>query len=458
MASFLLIIGLLLIHCVICRAKLRLLVEGWTRVAHSFGIVNCFQIIGLMKQFEDIQLYVTETTYYYHHWEAGNYSIFDDEYRAALNSLTIWNGQDIDAIYRIHFPFDLRPLEFSPVPYPNVPIIIFYVATRSVFTYAELIAPNEFMEEHLDHVWNRDKGVAALKTVPPHVYFVTPSPGSAHALRCLMDNAHFERNHRVIPHGVDTSLFYNQRDPSKRAWIRRLFGVGPRDLMFLHVGAMVAAKGLDMMIIVALWLQKNTDRVGGNFMLVLKGLHDVYDSTRLLELKLSSLVDDNVILQEDLDALIRDHIRFTSATLSFSDLNDLYNAADAYWSPYAYEGFNLPVLEAIATGLPIIVSRNGSTSFFIDDILSHVAGAQERIFFIPAEAYNFHTSMWFGVRSEYMFNVVVENLDKFRVPPPKSYLHSLQAFLEENYSWTAVAVQLRKMIEEVIGNKDFIEP
>ena len=43
----------------------------------------------------------------------------------------------------------------------------------------------------------------------------------------------------------------------------------------------------------------------------------------------------------------------------------LYHMADCYVSPYKGEGFNLPVLEAMASGLPVVVTAGGSTDDFI---------------------------------------------------------------------------------------------
>jgi glycosyltransferase involved in cell wall biosynthesis len=45
----------------------------------------------------------------------------------------------------------------------------------------------------------------------------------------------------------------------------------------------------------------------------------------------------------------------------------LYQAADAFVSPYRAEGFNLPVLEASACGLPVICTNGGPTDDFVTD-------------------------------------------------------------------------------------------
>ena len=46
-------------------------------------------------------------------------------------------------------------------------------------------------------------------------------------------------------------------------------------------------------------------------------------------------------------------------------MNLLYNIADLYISPYRGEGFNMPVLEAMSVGLPVLVSAGGSTDDFV---------------------------------------------------------------------------------------------
>ena len=49
---------------------------------------------------------------------------------------------------------------------------------------------------------------------------------------------------------------------------------------------------------------------------------------------------------------------------------ELHNIADSYVSPYRAEGFNLPVLEAGACGVPVICTAGGPTDEFIDPLSS----------------------------------------------------------------------------------------
>jgi glycosyltransferase involved in cell wall biosynthesis len=57
-------------------------------------------------------------------------------------------------------------------------------------------------------------------------------------------------------------------------------------------------------------------------------------------------------------------VRYLPQNLPQATLAKLYQASDVYVSPYRAEGFNLPVLEALACGTPVIVTAGGSTDDF----------------------------------------------------------------------------------------------
>jgi len=59
-------------------------------------------------------------------------------------------------------------------------------------------------------------------------------------------------------------------------------------------------------------------------------------------------------------------ITFIPDNYSTSQLNDLYNSCDVFVSPTRAEAFNLPVLESLACGKPVIATNYGGQTDFID--------------------------------------------------------------------------------------------
>jgi glycosyltransferase involved in cell wall biosynthesis len=57
---------------------------------------------------------------------------------------------------------------------------------------------------------------------------------------------------------------------------------------------------------------------------------------------------------------------------------NLYRACDVFVSSYRGEGFSLPTLEAMSSGLPVIVPRGGATDDFVDDNVGWLIAAEKR--------------------------------------------------------------------------------
>src|SRR5207244_3909354 len=74
---------------------------------------------------------------------------------------------------------------------------------------------------------------------------------------------------------------------------------------------------------------------------------------------------------------------YLAADLPEADLARLYAACDVLCHPYRGEGFALPVLEAMACGLPVAVTAGGPT----DEFAPPAAGwkVPARVAYFPAE-------------------------------------------------------------------------
>ena len=148
----------------------------------------------------------------------------------------------------------------------------------------------------------------------------------------------------TIPNGVDLEVF--TPDGPERALPDA--GEGTR---FLFVGGLIGRKGADVLF--DAWLTAFAGR--DDVTLVLKdfGADGIYrDSGREpIRQHVASGALPRIVLIDD--------------ELSTEALASLYRACDVLVHPYRGEGFAMPVLEAMACGLPVIVTDGGPTDEFV---------------------------------------------------------------------------------------------
>ena len=172
----------------------------------------------------------------------------------------------------------------------------------------------------------------------------------------------------VIPLGFDSRLF-NPAPAGQSSGKGLLAGYGIDRPYLIHVGAWQPRKNLDRLIRAFRLLERG--RSDQSFQLVLCGMrHPAAD--KLDELVRSLALDGRVILT----GLVPD-----------SDLAELYRGAIAFVMPSLYEGFGLPVLEAMACGVPVISSDRSSLPevmgdaavYFDPESEEDIATAAERV-------------------------------------------------------------------------------
>jgi glycosyltransferase involved in cell wall biosynthesis len=304
--------------------KLRLLVEGWRWIPHSYALVNAFQLLELTQR-ENVEIFIRDIPYPSESWQPTKELLSADE-EELLESFQVWNGEDIDAVYRIAFPADL-----SPPPVSGVPVFVFLTAEYQKFM------PDFFVNGTAADIPNLD-----------YLHFITPSKWSQVAFQ------DYGRPCHVIPHGVDRTKLYRMSD-SERSEARGSLKIEDK-FVWLNISAMTGNKGLDVLLrAFAQLCMEETQSV-----LFLKGLNGLYNSDYYLNQWLE-------VLPEKHRDLVKSRIFCTQASLPYSEVNRLFNLADCYVAPYRAEGFNMPVLESAGCGLPVLVSDGGSTADFINE-------------------------------------------------------------------------------------------
>lgn len=140
----------------------------------------------------------------------------------------------------------------------------------------------------------------------------------------------------VIPHGVDAQFF--PRSPQECAAVRHRYGL--QRPFLLHVGTLQPRKNLVRLVQAFELLARHDSELE----LVLVG-------------KRGWLADP--IERAITESPFRERIHWLGH-VDDRDLPALYSAAEVFVFPSLYEGFGLPVLEAMACGTPVVASQRGA--------------------------------------------------------------------------------------------------
>lgn len=153
----------------------------------------------------------------------------------------------------------------------------------------------------------------------------------------------------VVYHGFDTQLFSQTAARSDSERVLSKFKISTPDQssggedspkFILYVGAIQPRKNLGVLIEAFEKIKAKNPALK----LVFAGA-PAWQFESTLEKIASSLFRDDIIV---------------TGTVSFDDLPALYQNSQAFVFPSLYEGFGIPVLEAMASGVPVILANNSS--------------------------------------------------------------------------------------------------
>jgi len=170
---------------------------------------------------------------------------------------------------------------------------------------------------------------------------------------------HFGRTDTVvIPNAVDTVIFNSESRLACRSVSRQSLKLDDSDFVVLLIGNDWKKKGLDQLL----------------------------RALAIIEVPIQLLVvgkDDPGLCRSTLRQLsLDDRVRFLAPS---ADVLSFYAAADAYVAPSLEDAFGLPILEAMACGLPVIASvkagasenvLDGTTGYLLRDPMNHVELAE----------------------------------------------------------------------------------
>lgn len=151
---------------------------------------------------------------------------------------------------------------------------------------------------------------------------------------------------QIIHPGVDVARFSSPDRNACRTETRGRYGIGADDLLILFVGMNFEVKGLDT--IIAALAKARTARPDANIRLLVVGRGNERKYGKIAE---SLGVADAVIF----------------AGTQHAGLERFYRAADVFTLFSAFDTFGMVVLEAMAAGLPVIVSPNVGAKDMVDE-------------------------------------------------------------------------------------------
>ena len=493
--QLILFISLSLFIGAIAAKPLTVLVEGWTLIPHSYAIVSVFQLHALSRRYNSTLRLLTREhlPYYKPQWaQLAQDLIYNDEVNSfVMDQLQAWDGvEKVDLVYRLTYPYFIhrhQPANFvmdtsvgggqiKDSSSTVVPVLTYFTAEYMPIDFgyfgelSQRLLPefNAYRRSHVDDsstsLPSRADSDAFIKfyldKVNRDVYFHSPSMWSRDALLPFGIAGHEgskepqQGRHWVISGGVDLSIFrklsLTERDwSSRKAAIRAQYGLAMDDYVILNVGAMTRNKGPLEMLVVLNYIVHHLERT--EVKLLLKGPGSLHDSDRWMTMYYQELTASGYMTSAELDNIRENHILFIEDLVTYPDMNDLMNICDVYLSPYTAEGFNMPVLEAIAAGARVVVSDKGSTDFFVKDINKNVPHMRNRIHLIPSRI----TTMDDGKRRlllkpDDILATVLNALDARDEEETHEEHEKLLELMDSNYSWDAISQQLYAYFQFIV--------
>jgi glycosyltransferase involved in cell wall biosynthesis len=372
--------------------------------------------------------------YFRQEWNSSRKLVYNKEYNEIIRNLKKWNGEEIDLIYSITYPYNM---DMTIINGKKIPKCVFYTSEFATLdpnffscTQSNLTSDNNIIE----YVKNNKE-----------LFMTSPSVWSSLGMEKY--NLETSKN-RIITHGVDGTIFYKNEDFTKRQSIRNFYKVKEDEILLMNIGAMTQNKGMFLILQTLNILVNHLGKT--HYKLLLKGTGDLYNSKSFLEIYFNELMKAGALDKKRMDNLLTNHIIFTDKTLSYEKINELFNAADLYLSPYIAEGFNLTSLEALSAGTPVVVPITGSTKEYMNDIFMN--GGENFIYYVNSKVIDVgNDRKQNDIQIQDLLNCIVNNEKNIKNwSSREDDYNRMKKYMNEKYSWNHVSDLLYDYFKKIV--------
>ena len=381
-----------------------LLVEGWRGVNHSIALVNQHQLLELIRR-PSLRL----------------------SHRDRPFAIATWNRQANASGF---MPDEMARIDAIPAPGDERPDVVLSLSSPIAPVRDDGVRQLTFMVTELglgDKSFEGGEPDLAAYTAGGN-RIITPTNWSRDR---LVDFGFDAAGIEVISHGVRMATFH-PLSREERASNRANLGLRDDEFVFLNLGVATWNKGLDLLLIGFARARQRHQHLR----LILKDQRDLYGLS--IEPVIKDVVQRHPALFTE---AVLNAIMVVPGNLNPAELRLLYGVADCYASPYRGEGFNLPVLEAIACGTPVVVTDGGATDDFVsDEVATRVASrlGEQR------DAEGRVAGRYREVDEEAFVQALLNHADGWRAQRPRLQDHCMD--LAQRFSWARAVDRLETLI------------
>jgi glycosyltransferase involved in cell wall biosynthesis len=231
----------------------------------------------------------------------------------------------------------------------------------------------------------------------------------------------------VVPNGVNVDQYYPR--------FRENHGEGSKKFRFLFVGGTIWRKGVDIL----LHAYRRAFGSRDNVVLIIK---DFPQGLLYADQGIARIISE---IRKDGDA---PEIVHYNELLDLEKMPGLYSACDCLVHPYRGEGFGLPVLEAMACGIPVITTEGGSTDDFCSSEHSYLIPSK-RVDFTPSDLKLAGGAGWLLEPDlDSLTSILREVYENGKEAKEKAMKAS--AFVRANFDWKKIGEKVMERLDLLI--------